>query len=320
MTAKKNRANFFNNSYFHAFIGAILTAILSFIILFFILHNTELDLRVREIFISIVIAITIAFFTYVTSIINKLLSLLKSESEIINKLEEYVDNRIRRLYLNTLNKLKGKDYEHFTDFILEVTDRRIFTKSTLSTIEEIRNLEYKDIISNAIDYSKKKSFNSTLTGEYLPHWFFNDHGGMKSGEKLNHLKNTNEIKYDSKRLMIFKEEELEKSFGYLNKSDKKKFLIYHDKTELYWIDKEKVQEVTGIVIDGTDIPDCILIDDSIGLHKKGNVLKIIVGDKIDNLKIIFNNLNEAINKGNINNGSPFKDKKYINEKFKAKDE
>ena len=312
----KTKEKFWNSSIFHALIAATVTYLFCELVISFVL---EKDNEQRKYIISGIITLATAFLSYVSSLIYKLIRLLKSKENIIEKIDEFVDDRIRRFYKDIIHHLSK--YHHFSDFIIEVTNDMVF-KNTLPTLAEIENSDYYDIIKKGLFYSHQKSFNATLTGSFLPHWFFNNEGGMTSTMKLHYLSEVNDLMYKkSKRLMIFDEQSLQNSFKKINSVQKKKFLSYHEKIDLFWISTDNFVELTGFDMYCKILPDCALIDNEIGLEKQGTTLKIIIGDRVKPLIDIFKKLDEHIHCKSIDKDDClFKTKKYISENFKANDE
>lgn len=319
LNTNKNCENLFQelltNSYFQALSIGIITGVITFLFTMFVAHNKDISGVTRDDLMSLIIGIIVMTVVFINSRINKLIKSMTNSEALVHKIERLIDNPFFDNYIGMIEKLKKEQYvSNFTDFIVNITAKSVF-KEPLPTLSEIYDVDYRNIIDDAIKNNSIRSLNLILA-DYPPNYFFKEDqndSGLSPWQKQIHLNMINELNFNSKkRLMIFDEEDLKNSFNKMYKADKEKFFKYHKKVGLYWITKGEFTVLSTM----DSVPDCVLIDNALLLEVKNNVLKMKSGESIKSIKVVFQRLEDDIDKKSVNKkNSNFKDMGYIMKHF-----
>ena len=225
---------------------------------------------------------------------------------------------------NIIERIEGFNY--FSPFIVgELIDKNSINNNGFRFCE-VNNVIYKAIIEN-ISIRINEKYNATLSGKYLPSWFFKDDDGFNSQSKLDFLKYINNLGKKGikiRRVMVFNKDELKSDLIKLKKSDKDEkenstkfnifFDVYHSNVELYWITP---QNLLGLNIDNVLDVDYAILDDNVIIKRFDTKVEILKAD--EKYFKLFKKLDEALSTKNSRdiNGNYFKTaneiKKLINE-------
>lgn len=194
----------------------------------------------------------------------------------------------------------------------------------LHNVGDNQYLSYISIASRMAN----NSYKSTLTGKYLPSWFFKDGIIIERSHQLMHLKKINDLAKDLRirviRLMIFNRSELQNDFGKLPNKEKDIFFDLQNHVELYFVDKSDLAKYITEDLSNKSLLDIVdyeydyaLIDDDIILLKneeQARHLEILLGNHNKDFVSIFTVLENCLKNSNeikiINNVNEIKKMAY----------